>query len=167
MLYHETYLQHIMIYLAVMGIEMYAPPDVAGYPAYFQGPAYNRNWITSTSLAYRYSLIYPVLQGIQNQNQQLLLQLDTVAWVEDPSNISDPSDPAVIVEELTGNIMAVEISEERYEFFLYEILLANYPPEMWTQVWEYYQVSGDDSIVRGQLDSLVWSIMQAPEFQMF
>ena len=88
-LYHETYLEKILVYLSVMGLDFYAPPDVVGYPAYFQEPYYNRIWITSTSLAYRYSMIYPILEGVKNENQELLFQLDMLAWVENQENISD------------------------------------------------------------------------------
>src|SRR5690606_30545481 len=39
------------------GLNLYEPYEVAGYPAYHQTPAYNRNWISSNYLALRYQFI--------------------------------------------------------------------------------------------------------------
>ncbi len=40
--------------LVDQGLNFYEPFEVAGYPAYHQIPGYNRNWITTYALAYRY-----------------------------------------------------------------------------------------------------------------
>ncbi len=40
--------------LVDQGLNFYEPFEVAGYPAYHQMPGFNRNWITTYALAYRY-----------------------------------------------------------------------------------------------------------------
>jgi len=166
-LYHESYVQNLLVYLYVMGISFYEPPDVAGFPAYFQEPSYNRNWITSTNLAYRYYIVLPLLAGVKNGNQELLFQLDVLEWVENPENISDPSDAVTIVQEMTENMIAIELPEERFNYFLHDVLLIGYPPEVWTIQWEIYQNTGNDAIIRGQLNLLIGALMQSPEYQLF
>jgi hypothetical protein len=165
-LYHESYRNVIMNYIAIMGMNLYDPPDVAGYPAYFQGPSFNRNWITPTSLAFRYWLIYPLIQGVSNENQELLFKLDVLPWVEDPLNISDPSNPETLVGELTSYLLARELPQERLEFFR-NVLTDNFPSYYWTVEWTNYQNGGSNEIVNFMLLRLLIALVNSPEFQLF
>ena len=45
---------YVVSKLVDQGLNFYEPFEVAGYPAYHQIPAYNRNWITTYALAHRY-----------------------------------------------------------------------------------------------------------------
>jgi len=164
--YHESYSNVILNYIGVMGMILYDPPDVAGYPAYFQGPAYNRNWITPTSLAYRYWLIYPLIQGVRNENQELLFQLNILAWVENPANISDPTNAETLVYELTSYLLASELPQERLAFFL-STMLDNFPSYYWTVEWDNYQNGGSNEIVTFMLARMLIALFNSPEFQLF
>jgi uncharacterized protein (DUF1800 family) len=165
-LYEESYRAIINGYLYVMGMSFYIPPDVAGYPAYFQAPGYHRNWITPTNLAFRYWLIFPLLDGVRNPSNELLFQLDVLNWVETPGNISNPENPETLVRELTGFLFAGELAEERLEFFLNTFFLEGFPAYYWTNEWNNYLNTGDDSIVRFQLAKLVLGLVQSPEMQL-
>jgi uncharacterized protein (DUF1800 family) len=164
--YHESYRNIIFNYIAIMGMVMYIPPDVAGYPAYFQGPSFHRNWITPTNLAFRYWLVYPLLQGVKNASQELLFQLDILSWIENAQNISDPSNPEVLIDELTSYLLATELELERQTFFM-NVLTDNYPPYYWTQEWSNYQQGGTDEIVKYQLSKLMIALVNSPEYQLF
>lgn len=165
-LYDDAYKEIILSYLYVMGISFYDPPDVAGYPAYFQPPSYNRNWITPTNLAFRYYFIIPLLDGLKNQNNELLFRLDILDWVENSGNISDPSNAEILVSELSGYLLASELPQERFEYFLNTVLLDGFPAYYWTNEWNNYQGSGNASVVRFLLSRLVMALVQSPEMQL-
>jgi len=165
-LYIDTYKEIILGYMHVMGMPFYFPPDVAGFPAYFQGPSFNRNWITPTNLAFRYWLIYPLLDGLRNQNNELLLQLDILQWIETPGNITDPSNAETLVDELTAYMLASPLPQERLDYFLNSVFLDGFPVYYWTNEWNKYQESGNAGVVRLQLAKLLVSITQSPEIQL-
>lgn len=166
-LYEMSYRQSISRMLTNQGIDFYAPIDVAGYPPYHQVPAYNRNWISPNSLAQRYNLSNDLINGKENESGVMLYQLDIVAYVEDTTNVSDASDPAILVKELTDYMFTQTIPQERFDYFLNDVLLDTLMPEEWTEAWTDYQATGDDSNVRSQLERLFHAIIQTPEYQLF
>ncbi len=165
-LYDDSYKNIILGYLYVMGINFYDPPDVAGYPAYFQPPSYNRNWITPTNLAFRYYLILPLLDGVKNPENELLFRLDILYWVENSGNISNPSDASTLVNELSGYLFVSELPPERLDFFLSSIFLDGFPAYYWTNEWNNYLSSGNDGVVRFLLTKLLVALVQSPEMQL-
>ena len=69
--------------LTDQGLYLYEPFEVAGYPAYHQGPGYHRNWISANYLARRYEFAKNLIEGVRDK-EQLLAHLDVVAYVENP-----------------------------------------------------------------------------------
>ncbi len=59
-------------HLQRMGMDYYEPFEVAGYTAYHQYPAYNRNWISSNYLTNRYDFIKSVFMSGQNPDMPAL-----------------------------------------------------------------------------------------------
>jgi uncharacterized protein (DUF1800 family) len=164
-LYNKSYIGGILPFIKNQGLDLYEPIDVAGYPPYFQGPSFNRDWITPNSLAYRYHFSFALL-GNESGEHDYGFKLDIVDWVKNSGNISNPADAVLLVQTLTGYLLAVEINEERRNFFLNEVFLDNLPATTWTTEWSYYTSGGDDTVVRERLETLVSAILQTPEFQL-
>lgn len=144
-----------------MGLSLYEPFEVAGYAAYHQTPAYNRNWISSNYLARRY------------QYSELLLAMDSpitvdiVAWVANPANVPDAADAEALVRGLLDQLFPEIIRSERFDYFLNEVLLDTLSVTNWAIEWFDYQATGDDTAVRPQLEKLYRAIIQSPEYQLF
>lgn len=164
-LYQKSYLGGILDCITDQGLDFYEPIDVAGYPPYHQEPSFNRDWITPTSLAYRYHFSF-VLLGNASDQQDYGFRLDIVDWVKNSGHIPDPSDAAVLVQTLTDYMFAVTINEERRNYFLNEVFLENLPATTWQTEWSIYTSGGDDLVVRERLETLVAAIMQTPEYQL-
>jgi len=165
-LYDFAYPNGILKDIDLQGMSFFTPIDVAGYPPYHQEPAYNRNWITPNYLARRYQFGYQILNGIEDDSANILYKLEIVAYVDDVNHVSDPSNPRAVVTELTKYLFTTEIPVERYDYFL-NVLLDSYMEAHWTDEWNAYKGSGDDTGVRGQLEKLITSILQSPEYQLF
>lgn len=164
-LYEKAYKNNIFKQINEQGLNLYEPFEVAGYPAYHQLPGFNRNWITATNLAYRYKFS----ENLMNQfgDEAPGFKLDIVDWIENSGNVSDPSDPAEIVTVLTTYLYPVEITQDRYDFFLNNLFLEGLQPVNWSTEWSLYKNSTDDSTVRQKLETLLAGIMQTPEYQIF
>jgi len=156
-----TQMQTIQEWLGKMEMDFFKPFDVAGYPAYHQVPAYNRNWITPNALAYRYYF------GFNLMSPELAFRLDIVDWVENSGNISQPDNANILVTELIEKLFPVDIPVDRKNFFLEVVFLDNSPAGYWTTEWNAYTGGGADDTVRMLLERLLAALMKTPEFQLF
>jgi len=166
-LYDFAYGRGILRDLKNQGMKFYKPIDVAGYPAYHQVPAFNRNWITPNWLARRYQFGYQILNGVENESSTIVYKLDIVAYVDDVANISDAYNARTIVTELTDFMFTKTIPTERYDYFLDTIFLEGNMESHWTDEWTAYKGGGDDTVVRSLLEQLVSGLMQSPEYQLY
>ena len=162
-------LAYVVSKLVDQGLNFYEPFEVAGYPAYHQMPGYNRNWITTYALAYRYQM-GGILMKTLDQSTERSFVLDIVDWVENSGHISNPFDAVDIMDVLVNNLFAVELTQERYDYFLYTVFLDHpenhsYALGQWTSVWNAYDTTGDDTTVRSLLERLFSALIETPEFQ--
>jgi uncharacterized protein (DUF1800 family) len=165
-LYNKSYGNGILPMLFEQGLDFYEPIDVSGYPPYSQHPSYNRVWVTPNAIGNRYHFSN-ILMGRLDEGGDYGFKLDILIWVKNPENIPDPSSASGIVQTLTRYILAVEIDTDRYNYFLNGIFLDNLPAQTWVSEWSLYESSGDDAVVRERLETLVASLMQTPEYQLF
>ena len=161
-------LAYVVSKLVDQGLNFYEPFEVAGYPAYHQMPGYNRNWITTYALAYRYQM-GGILMKTLDQATERSFVLDIVDWVES-GHISNPFDAVDIMDVLVNNLFAVELTQERYDYFLYTVFLDHpenhsYALGQWTSVWNAYDTTGNDTTVRSLLERLFSALIETPEFQ--
>ncbi len=164
--FYLTSLSSTLQFMKDMGLDLYEPFEVAGYPAYHQFPDYTRNWISANYLGYRYQFIDLLLNGQFVNGDETLLFLDPVAFVEDAANVTNPEDPDELTSLFVDYLLPEIITNERYEYFRDFILLDDLGAVNWANEWTQYQNSGDDTAVRTQLNSLCHAIMQSPEFQL-
>lgn len=157
MAFHET-MGAINNAFGLQGLDLYYPYDVAGYDAYHQFPSYNRCWITANYLAERYKFFGDLIAGnIPN------ISFDFVLWVK--LNITNPSDPDVLVDELFDFMFPVIPDAARKTFFKDDVLLDGLSVANWQTEWSAYVTLGDDAGVRLQLEKLFLALTQSPEFQ--
>jgi uncharacterized protein (DUF1800 family) len=151
------------------GLFLFNPPDVAGYPAYFQQPDFNRQFFNSATIVARYKLPEMLLTGTHawgpGANNDLGTKFDFPAWVRDSGAISDPEDSYVLVQELLEYLFPEPVDSDRLNYFLDIIFLDGLPPADWTYEWQNYLTTGDDSEVKIPLGRLFNAMLYAPEYQ--
>lgn len=157
--------------LSRTGMDLFYPPDVAGYPGYYQDPVYNRQFFNSASIVGRYKLPEILLTGthawVPSPGTPLGTKLDFAAWIKDSGNISNPSDSYVLVQELLIYLFPEEPDNDRFTHFLDVVFLDGLPPGDWTYEWDTYVSTGNDTEVAIPLRRLLNAIMYAPEYQLF
>lgn len=157
--------------LSRTGMDLFYPPDVAGYPAYFQDPVFNRQFFNSASIVGRYKLPEILLTGthawVPSPDEPIGTKLDFAAWLKDSSNVSDPADATVLIQELLRYLFPEEPDADRFNYFLNEIFLDGLPAADWSYEWSNYAITGNDDEVKIPLRRLLNAIMYAPEYQLF
>lgn len=150
---------------APAGMQLFFPSDVAGYPAYYQNPDFNRAWFNSATIITRYKLPQMLLTGKRINGQQLGTILNIVTWVKNSGVISDPADPYVLVSDLIDLLLPEKLDAARFDYFYTTVFLDNLPPYDWTLEWQAYLTSGNLSEVKIPLERLINALMYSPEYQ--
>ncbi|MGC6431749.1 MAG: DUF1800 family protein [Jejuia sp.] len=156
-------------YFRAAGMEFYNPDSVAGYPAYYQEPGFDRNWFSSNTLIGRYMLIQNLISGKNNvDNRNIYTTLDTVAFVEDKIDASIAYNPNSLVAHLADLLYPESIDTDRINYFK-TYLIEDSNDYYWTGAWGQYistHSSSDKTTVKTRLDALISVMVNAPEFQL-
>lgn len=151
-------------FLPGAGMDLFRPSDVAGYPAYYQEPDFQKNWFNSSTIITRYQLSTMLIDGKRVlYNQNLGAQLDIVEYVK--NHVSAPSDANVVVQELLDDLLPESADIDRYDYYRNEMFLDGIPAYDWTADWQAFEQSGDDSEVRPPLESFLTALLYSQEFQ--
>lgn len=155
--------------LSRAGMELFYPPDVAGYPGYFQNPDLNRQFFNSATIIARYKLPQMLISGNTSwtgvAGDPLGTRLDLAKWAKDSGFFTDPSDSYKLVTEWTDYLFPETPSTKRFIYFLDTVFLDGLPPGDWTYEWKQYVLTGDDTEVKIPLRRLFQALLYAPEYQ--
>ncbi len=163
-----------------MGIDFYEPFEVAGYTAYHQFPAFNRNWISSNYLINRYDFINNTFMNMSSPDSEMPV-IDTVQFVRDSFDNATAADARSLIIALIQYLFPVHVNltfnaaaddnagvtAERLNYFLHAFLFEPQidadPEAAWTHRWNG-NVGMD--VVEVQLTKLLNSLLQTPEYQL-
>ncbi len=153
------------------GMFMFYPPDVAGYPGYYQDPDFNRQFFNSATIVARYKWPEMLITGTHSwgpgANEPLGTRFDFAAWLRDSGIIADPNDSYVLVQELLQYLFPEVPDNDRFEYFHTEIFLDSLPAADWDYEWFNFVGTGDDSEVQIPLRRLFNAMLYAPEYQVY
>ena len=91
-------------------------------------------------------------------------RFDTVDFVANPNNISDPYNSMTLVTELSELLFSESLNSDRIDYFIET--LNDLDPGYWSGAWSDYVVNGNDVQVRTRLDALFTKLINAAEFQL-
>jgi len=158
--FYAAYNDLIFGKLANQGLDFYEPFDVAGYEAYYQEPAYNRNWITVNNLARRYQISTDLLLGVKDENDSLLFKLNILPYCE--AEGIDLNSPQAIVTYFVDYLLPEDITAERFDYFKSTLLI-----DVDEVDWVATIIDGEDFQVIFHLENLINTLLQSPEYQLF
>jgi len=151
-------------YLRGTAMDFFNPDSVAGYPAHYQVPDYDRHWFASNTLISRYKLIESLISGEDTiQSGNIKCQLDCVSFVK--YHLLNPGDAESLVMELAELLYPEIIDAERINYFV-SFLVDGYDSYYWNNEWNKFESNGDDMVVRPRLNALVIAMINAAEFQL-
>ena len=166
-MHYETFYRHSVLYdlFELAGLTLFEPSSVAGYEPFYQAPNYNRGWFNSSVIISRYKLPEMLLTGDRVLSYgELGVQLNFVEWVE--NHISNPSDPEVLIAEITDYLFVENADAERKAYFLNTVLLDNIPMAEWSSAWADYIGNNNIDAVQTPLNRLFTGILYSQEFQL-
>jgi len=143
------------------------PPNVAGWPAYYQVPEFYELWINADTLPKRNKFTDLMVESGYTRNGKKVV-IDTIAFAK---NIcATPNDPNILMDALFANLVSTDVSAMLKANLKKQILLSGQLSDhYWTDAWNAYQASPTTinfNIVNVRLKALLKYIMNLPEYQL-
>lgn len=143
------------------------PPNVAGWPAYYQVPEFYELWINADTLPKRNKFTDLMAESGYTRNGKKVA-IDTIAFAK--SICANPSDPNVLIDAAFANLFSTDVSATLKANLKKQILLSGQLSDYyWTDAWNAYQASATTinfNIVNVRLKALLKYIMNLPEYQL-
>lgn len=165
-------------HMAFIGLNMRGPITVEGYPGFYDGPSFSKNWFSSNFMYRRFTFGLSIKRGkVRNSNSYFPFTFDIVQYVTDTFEVpggpgNNPIDPQGVADatRVVDGMLSFFFPEmpvgDRYLYFE-NALLGGLSPINWYFSWVEYLDTNDDTNVRVGLESLYDAILSSPEFQIF
>lgn len=138
------------------------PPNVAGWPAFYQSPLFYETWINSDTYPKRVTYpIYFLYGGFSGS-------FDTLRFAAQYASVSDP---VQFVADLCTSIYTMDVSQPAQDSMRVQILQGGLPSESyWTSAWNtYLQDPGNatsKAVVVNRINQLLSYLIQSPQYQL-
>lgn len=143
------------------------PPNVSGWPAYYQIPLFYRTWINSDTLPKRNRYTDTLVNSGYTQNSKKII-IDAIAFTK---SLPNPSDPNALIDDALTILLSVPLSSTAKQLIKKQILLSNQLQDhYWTDAWNAHITNPLDAaalnIVNTRLKNLYSYFMKLAEFQL-
>jgi uncharacterized protein (DUF1800 family) len=143
-----------------------APPNVAGWTAYYQAPAFSKLWVNSTHIKTRFDFAnyITILPGIPVNGNNL--KLDSLAFL---NGLSNPSNSTLVISDMC-EVFCPKTVGGIQQATLKAILIngtGGTAEAAWTQQYNQY-IGGDvslESAIKQRVQLTLARLFQMPEFQ--
>jgi hypothetical protein len=154
-------------YGIAMQQDLLDPPNVSGWPAYYQEPSYHELWINTSTLPLRNQITDYLLYSGPTKNSSTL-SIDIIDYV---SKLSNPSDPVSLLDEALGQIYTIDISQASKDYLrIYGLLGGQAQNYYWTNAWNDYVANPTDAakkaIVKNKLFVTFKYLLDFAEYQL-
>lgn len=158
---------YIKTWFSSMNQDIGDPPDVSGWPAYYQEPQFHELWINADTLPKRNQFTDTMVNTGYTRNGKKIM-IDVVAFTK---TLSSPSDPNLLIDEALSILYRVPVSSVSRNLIKQQILLSNQTQDhYWTNAWLAYIAdptnSSNYTIVNTRLKSFYQYLMNLAEYQL-
>lgn len=158
---------HTVINYSELGMAYAYPPNVAGWPALYQSPAYYQLWINGALYPKRNEYSSSLIRFGYNREGHLF-RPDPAAFAE---TLKEPGNPDRLIDEVLEVLLSVKISEPARQKMKKDFLLTGQEADhYWTDAWNDYLQHKEDAdkknIVETRLSELYAFITSSPEYQL-
>jgi len=152
----------------VMGMSYFRPPNVGGWPAYYQAPNFSRLWINSSYLNLRFLISSALTLTDQFKSKVDKTKSWQIALISFIQGLSEPSDPVKVIDDLALIFCPKGLSSEE-KLKLKNILTNGLPDFEWTVQYNDYVAAPTDVTLKKALEFRIGmtldTLFKLPEFQ--
>jgi uncharacterized protein (DUF1800 family) len=157
---------YLVTYAANNGLDLGEPPNVSGFPAWYQTPEYYELWINSNTYPKRLMFTDMMLGSGFTAGTGSTIRIDVLAFTK---TYAQAGDPDLLVAYFCSLFIGLDISaaqKDSYKSILLSGQTSNY---YWTNAWDTYILSpttANANIVKPRLTSLLTELTRLPEHQL-
>jgi hypothetical protein len=161
-----------VIYNAARSMDQnwFAPPSVAGWPAYYVKPGFMQLWLNSATIDRRFWLVNKLTEnntGLSNDITGTVYEfkIDALAFVD---QLQTPSDGVAVIDQMCDLFFTRPLLQTKKDRLLN--ILANFLPAFeWTLQYNQYLTNTHDPVLREpvkqRVEAVLSEIFKLPEFQ--
>jgi uncharacterized protein (DUF1800 family) len=150
-------------YMNVIGMEYFAPPNVAGWQAYYLTPQFSELWVSSATIRQRVDFTSRLAQNGRTFSGYTF-QIDVLTFV---TTLTNPYDPNTLIDDISLLLFPNEIVQAQKDY-LKEILIPGLPDFEWTVEYDMYTSDPGNQMladgVAGRLRNLIEAMLGMSEF---
>lgn len=143
-------------------------PDVSGWKAYYQEPAFYQNWINSNTIQKRDRIIDLLIKGTGGVGT-FKFKIDAIAFLKQ-FNSSVQLDPNQVVDVFVKYALPLPLPQAYTTEIKTQTLLGNQTTDnYWTSAWQAYltnPTTANTKIVNDNLKALLNAVLRLAEFQL-
>ncbi len=138
------YYNHLRNYTVKMGQDIGDPPDVAGWPAYYQLPSFHQIWVDTATYPERKTMYEALSRNNFNTGANTFTEASRnisvkINWVDFVKQFDEPQDPNKLIEEAIQLLFGVGVSDEVKTYLKKTYLLLGQQSDYyWTDAWNKY-----------------------------
>lgn len=142
------------------------PPNVAGWPAYYQTPQFDELWVNTDTLPKRNQFTDLMIGNGYTRNGKKIW----VDAVEFTKTLPNPGDPNLLITDVLAVIFQIDISQASRDQLKKDFLLSGQDQDYyWTNAWNAYifnPTTANFNIVNPRLRGLYKYFMNLAEYQL-
>lgn len=142
------------------------PPNVAGWPAYYQVPQFYELWVNTDTLPKRNQFSDLMIGNGYSRNGKKIV-IDAVEFTK---KLSNPIDPNELINELFELLFQIPISQQAKDQLKKDFLLTGQDSDYyWSNAWNIYlasPVTANYNVVNTRLRGLFKYCMNLAEYQL-
>lgn len=167
--YADAYfLYNLMVTQATgMGQNPVDPPNVSGWPAYYQAPEYNELWINADTFPKRNKFTDLMIESGYTKNGKKII-INPINFAKLAS--SNPSNPNTLIDDLCFILLSTDLTTSIKTSLKTQILLSGQSSDYyWTDAWNLSistPTTINLNIVNTRLKTLLKYLMNLPDYQL-
>ena len=142
------------------------PPNVAGWPAYYQSPIFHEAWINSDTLPKRTAYV-DLLLNTGYTHQGFKVKFDVLAFT---ATLSDPADPNAVINDSLAVFYAIDTDANLFNYLKSILLSGQVSDGYWTSAWLDYTGAPTNQtylgIVKQRLTQMYQYLVDLAEYQL-
>lgn len=142
------------------------PPNVAGWPAYYQVPVFHEIWINTSTFPERVKFTENLVKNGYTRSGKTV-KVDLTTFIK---NLDNPQEPNKLINELDFWFFQTPISQALKNKLKTDILLGGQSSDYhWTDLWLEFlakPTTTNTNLVTTRLKSLFVYLLSLPEFQL-
>lgn len=158
---------YVRSYGSLIAQDIGDPPNVSGWPSYYQVPEFHEIWINSNTLPKRMIFSDMMLNSGFTASSGTTIKIDYLNFV---SQIPNADDPVILIDYLCNLLLGISLSQTKKDSLRVNHLLSGQTSNYyWTNAWTAYIANpntANTNIVKPRLLGLFLDLTRLPEFQL-